>query len=566
MIKFNLKRNTGACVALLYMLFSFWSCDPDFTDKDYLPDQYQANDTIWVNEETTDVFQAVALPVKKGEWRLIQYPEWFQPTARSGQVGSDYTVTISGMVDQGWLSSNYYFWNTELIVSVDGFGLVYISFAYLETKDQTGTGAIFLWPATLFIQDDQEGSFSLKNDSEYDLSWTVASMPDWLRIDETWGYYSPYDSYDINYHANISGMDPGTYSGDIVFWNNSKQEYVYYKVVLTVTTASAGDFEQGELVGSVFLKSTNQAVVLTKNPNQLRYYTPGANESEVVELDRVPRCICLSEDGNVIAIGFTNTEVSTYDVSTKELVNTYDLDAVPLSLAWGAENYFYFTSSIDGYYTYVNSYNLTTGETQKASGSEGGIKGLKKLPGKNIVLTSLPGWGPEFIYYYYHTDEGAVEDLNKYWVSPKGFWPSEDGETILTGSKKVYEIPEYDPDFWGGYDVAPPIDGEYELPTDYIVHAIASQSAAEKMYVASGNSYYSSKTYVTVFNSATYVQLASYEFASARPAAWSGSTWWEETQAIYPVSDGSQVWLVQQYPAVDYNDPDQWDILLKDLN
>ena len=76
------------------------------------------------------------------------------------------------------------------------------------------------------------------------------------------------------------------------------------------------------------------------------------------------------------------------------------------------------------------------------------------------------------------------------------------------------------------------------------------------MYVASGNSYYSSKTYVTVFNSATYVQLASYEFASARPAAWSGSTWWEETQAIYPVSDGSQAWLVQQYPAVDYNDPD----------
>lgn len=563
MLKNNLKQKLGACIALLYTLFSFWSCDPDFADKDYLPAQYQSDETIVVTDETTTLSQQLSLSVNKGEWRLIQYPEWLDPLVMTGKVNSDYTMYFSAEILHWWFDANYYFPETTLIFSVDGVGLVYFNIVY-QKKELT---TISLSPQTLTLNGAGSGYFKLTNSGDKNLDWKITGKPDWLTVEVTSGIYSPYGTADLFYSVSTEGLEPGEYQDEIIFEWNGYAVY-HYPVVLTVAAvASPGDYSEGELVGSVFLKTTNQLVVLSKNPNRLNVYSAGNEDAEVAELDRVPRCIALSDDSNTIAVGFSNTEISTFDASSKTLKDTWELDEVPTSLAYGSGDYLYFLSG-DGYYNqFINSLNLNTGAVATASNAESGIQELKRVPGQPVLVTTKPGWSPSYLFFIFNTDQGAVNDVNEYRISPSGLWPAEAGDRIFTGSKIVYDLPAYIPDQPWSPDDHPAVDGEFELPDGHYVLAIADLENQEKMFVSTRYSSYNEHTYVYVFNSSTFVQLASYEFSSIPPAGWpQSSSWREETSAIYPFSDASKLWLVQEFPANNYNDPDIWGVRLLDLN
>ncbi len=557
------QLNPIRLIILLFLSSWLYSCSDSFLEKDHLPDLHPTADTLFITNETGPFTVDIDMQFGNRTWRLYQFPQWLRINPKEGHLNDGTVVSFNCSLDHEKLDYSYGLYYLPLNIEIEGIGIVERTIAYFDFGDPK----INLYPEFLKLESELNGEISISNKGEGLLMWEIVEKPDWISFDTTSGMYLPNSIYQIKYTVDVSGLEPGDYQGELVIENNDNAE-LRYQVNLTVSPFTGnGVYQDGELVDTKFLPGLNKVVALTKNPNRLMYFSVDGSEPFNIELDRLPRCMSLSENKATLAIGFSNAEISTYSANNGNLINTYSLGAVPISLEFGSEDYLYFLSSGNYSANILNSLNLIDKNIISSESEISGIQTIKKVPNKNILVTTKPGWSPDYLIFSFYTNLGVTDSINEYPMSANGFWLSDDGEKIFTGSEVVYGVPEYTPNKPWSYNERPPVLGEFEISDNHVINCIAHQGSKQLFFVATQKGYYDPETVITQYHHSTFVKKEEYEFTSIRPYDYPpGNTWWAKTINMYPAADEAGLWLVQKYPASDYNNPDMWGVRLLQLD
>jgi hypothetical protein len=273
----------------------------------------------------------------------------------------------------------------------------------------------------------------------------------------------------------------------------------------------------------------------------------------------------MAEDENTLAVGFSNTQITTFETESHTLKSTYQASAIPLSLEFGNNQWMYFIAN-SSYNNYLHCLNLNNGEISRSQKGESGLLTLLKVPGKDLLVTTKPGYSPDYLFLYDISIGNITDSINEYSMPMDGFWLSDDGERLFTGTKKIFQIPDYIPGKSWTID-HPPIAGELELNYTQVVDYITQQSSTGKIFIATGFGWVGTKTIITQFDHKSFVKQKTYEITSVPPNDFPmGNTWWGKPTKLFPSPNGSKLWLIQKFPARVNNDPDIWSIQKLNLN
>ncbi len=549
---------------LVFMALSFGSCDDSFLEVES-PNLLETGDTlfVWNQAEPFNVTFDFNSP-GAGKWRLYQYPKWLEISPKEGSVRKNAAEILYFSINRDQIYLDYGLYTFPLSFYVEGAGLVNYTVAFFNLGNPT----IEVWPSNLEIEGASTGYFSIQNGGNGILLWEITHSPTWLNFVKKQGTINQWYSEDVSYTVDAAGLEQGDYQGVVEIASNATEESyklpVSLKIIDQVPVVSFGVYHQGEFIDSEFVRRNNQVVVLTQNPNRLLFFGPGESESSYLDLDRVPKCMALSEDEAWIAVGYSNTEISIYNVNDKSRLSTYQVGAIPLSVEFGNANWFYYLAE-SKFENAIYSLNLESGVSYLSEMERSGWKKLQKVPGKNVLVSTQPGYSPDGLFVFDITENPLNEAFNRYFLSMQGFWVSDDGNRLLTGSRKIYQLPGYVPgvDYFSD---PPPLEGELSVDYDWAVECIAQDTISGNIYAATGFGWSRQKTRVEVFNRQTFVKQSSYALSFNPPEDFpEGNTWWGKPVALYPGIDRNTLWLVHKFAAKSYNEPELWTVARVEL-
>lgn len=559
MCNIDIKQNNAKYLLFLTIFVSgLWisSCSNDFLDENYFPIQYSSADTLFFTNYSTSSQIAIDLKTTGNrEWRIHQYPKWLNINPKKGVLSNGSMVELTFDINHQNFNQGLGYYIYPLVFEIEDAGLLTTTAVYANFGNPT----IQINPTSITLENTLSGEFEILNRGDGILFWEITDQPNWLNVDITNGTLEQHFHVFVKYTADIRNLEPGDYNEYITI-NNNVNSSMRIPVSLKVNAQGYnGIYNDGELIDTKYLSETDQLVALTKNPNRLLFFRSDEDVPQILELDRVPKCLALLESANLIAIGYSNTEISTYQIQSRNLLQTYQTNAIPISLEFGSADYIYFIAKVD-HSERLHSLNLINSEIVTSTKWESGLKPLLKIPNKNLLVSSKTGYSPDYLIFYDISQLGVTDSVNEYSMFVEGFWLSDDGERIFTGLKTIYKVPDYIPNkHWSVQELQK--SGELELDNYYSIDCIAHHSASERIFVGNGQGSFSDKTIITQFHHTTLTKQKTYEITTLPPDDFPMSiTWWERIVNMYPAKDGSKLWLVQKFPPAHYDDPDIWSV------
>ncbi len=525
-------------------LFIF-SCDNSFLDETKIPDYTELQDTIYVTNGTGTFQIDLNFNTNNAcDWRLAQYPLWLVPSNTEGTKGANDYATMQFSVYDANITVDLGFYSFPLVFDIDGEKLV----GYTIVLANLGHPIIQVSGNSVSFDYSLNSSIKISNNSYGILNWSISSAPAWLEAETTYGLIDSNESEILNLSANLNGLDPGEYNGTLVIESNAEnQKTVNISVSLSVgASALYSDYFEGQLIDTRFSKDRDEVIVLTKSPNQLIFFKHDLNDPVTFNLDRVPQCLALSQDETLLAVAYSNAEITTYNAINRNTIKTYNANAIPLSIEFTTGNYLYFIAS-QGYNNYLHSLNLDSEEIIRQKGGESGMKTLKKVPEKPVLVSSRPGYSPDGLLLFDISEPGQTDSLNLYHMDLEGYWISEDGTRLFSGWKRIYNLP----DFVEGQDFFPyelTQTGLLDFEASQVVECISDHTASQRISAAFGFHGEGNNLILNTYNSKTLVQQKSYELTYPRPDFFSVySTWSGRVVALFHSDDEQNVWIVQKH-------------------
>lgn len=532
------------------------SCSNDFLDMQY-PSEYVTGDTLYVMSDVQSFEYEINMHnTGPAFWKLYQFPRWLEVSPKEGTAYPGSGVKFQFRVKENEMYFGLGIFSLPLVFEVENVGLV----QHTVVVWNVGEPEISNTPAVIEVDYTLQGMYQIINNGYGILLWEVVNKPSWLTLETTEGILDAHEYGIWQYAINPEGLEPGDYSGKVEIWNNASNTSYFIEFKFTVEeTGYYGGYLTGEYIDAVHIKYLNQVVVLTKNPNHLLFFKAGSPETDTLKLNRVPQCIALSENESTLAVGFSNAEISTFSAEYRAMLATYPAGHVPTRIAFGGENRLFYLENSD-YRYFLTGLDLETGNRYKSKESEGGLSVLKKIPGKDLLLSTRPGWSPDGLFLY-DISKGLVTDsLNEFWMSLNGFWLSEDGKRIFAGTRRIYQVPEYVPGQLWSMET-PPVLGEFDLSNDLRINSIAHHIETGKIFIACDEGWYRSNSYIKMLDYNTLVEQKTWELNPKPPFGYPpGNTWWSGVLNIFPAVSGDEIWIIQEQPAADYRDPNTWSI------
>lgn len=533
------------------------SCNNDFLETAPL-NTLKSQDTIFITNKSGMVNFEMKVPgAGNASWRILQYPTAFNFEPFEGKMGNNSSV-ISIIPSPDGDQYGYGYFQFPLVIDVEGVGLVEYPIVYLNF----GNPSIRVWP-TVDLAERESGSINIENQGGGILVWEIISKPEWLYMTRSQGVMES-TGYDVvMFTVDRTGLEPGTHSGELQIASNASP----FPVTVTVNIIVAGavvpgnpNAQTGEIVDAAWLGAQGGVAVLVKNPNEIRIFRTDSPEPEIIALDRIPRCFGISDNGLKMAIGFSNAEVSVYQTSSMSRVETHTVESVPIGIVMTDTDWIYYTAEV-GYYKHIFSLNTATGSLVRSMKGENGWGPLKKIPNRNALFTTRPGWGPDS-FFLADISEGAAKDtINEIWMNLGGCWFSADGERFFSGYKKVYRVPDYVPGLTLTMD-EPPSAGELDLQTQANISALAHHSSKGRIYASVGSKWSTDPSKIFILDDKSFVILKTYLINSNAPGGFPQSImWWNSVQHIFADPDGSHIWLINRHPAPVYDAPDEWSVM-----
>ena len=562
-MKNNKRLNyISGIIVILGIFFFANSCDDSFMETQ-TPEYAELYDTLFV----TNTSEPFSLDLDFGtneacNWRLAQYPFWLEISPKEGRKEANGTATIQFTVIDGNISVEPGFYTFPLAFDINNKQIV----NYTALLAHLGHPHIQVSRNSLAFTNTFNQSLEIRNNSYGILNWWIASAPEWLVANKEGGLIDENQSENIQLTAKINGLDPGDYSGILRIQSNAENTPSFDIQVSLKVGASAyyGNYHQGVLVDTRFNKSRDEVIVLTKSPNQLLFFKSTIDQPETIDLERVPNCLAISEDQSTFAIGYSNSELTTYDASTHTPIKTVNLATIPLSIEFGNNQWVYFIAT-QGYDNYLYSINLDSEEIYRSKQGKGSMETLKKVPGKPTLVTTRPGYSPDGLLLYDISEMGQTDSLNQYHMDMERFWLSEDGEQFFTAWKKIYNIPDYvEGDSF--FPDEPRAIGQLDFENWPTVECLADQTSSNRIFAAVGFHGSDAQLSLKVYNSNTLAQQKSYDLQFSRPEFFSAyNTWSGRPVALFPSKNEEDVWLVQKFAEYSYNGSGIWSVTKVDI-
>jgi hypothetical protein len=375
----TMKKNQTyitSIIAIVGMtMLSLQSCNPDFMDKDLNHKQYLA-DQVYITSIPQDVFLKFNIDARNKSWRIVQYPYFVEPAFKTG-ISDEYgIIKLVFSINEHEPVLNSQEQNLLVVVDVKDLGFLGIPLFYQLEGEVEGT--VSLQPSSLQLTDNEVGSFDVVAEGE-DLNWEIVEYPDWLNFKgNLTGYVNAKSSYTVHFNVNANGLAAGDYSGNVIMKIN---EYIHLTMPVTLkinVEDGVHKLYDGLCIGSGYVADSDLLFVVTKSPNRILYFCDDVSEPELIELQRVPKSMALSEDEKMLAISYTNTEITTYNTPDFDVIKTYSMNVIPDKMVFGSSDYLYFMSaSSNSSYEYLNSMHLVSGEVVRSNSSEGGYDYLR---------------------------------------------------------------------------------------------------------------------------------------------------------------------------------------------
>jgi len=562
-MKTKILANNRFVILIVALIGLFiYSCDNSFLDENQMPDYTELQDTIFVTSYASSFQIDFTFNTDKAcNWRLVQFPLWMTPSELEGKKDVSASASIQFTVYDENIMVDLGLYSFPLVFDIDGKQMV----GYTVILANLGHPYINVSRTSVPFENTLTNSIEISNNSYGILSWWISSKPAWLKTDNSSGLIEQYQSSLLEMTVDLNGLEPGDYSGTMVIQSNAEnQSNVSIQVTIHVgANASYGDYYVGQLIDARYNKNRDEVIVLTKSPNQLLFFSTDLLNPEIVDLDRVPQCLALSEDQATIAIGYSNSDITTYNSSNRSILKNYSAGAIPISIEFGGNDYLYFIAS-NSYWNYLHSLNLNTNEIIRQKNGESGMKTLQKVAGKPLLVSSRPGYSPDGLILFDISQAGQVDSINTYHMDLEGYWISEDGERLFSGWKKIYDLP----DFAEGQSFFPyelNVTGQLNFSEQQVVDCISDQSSTSRIFVANGFQGEEGSLLLRVYNSSTLVEQNSYELKYARPSFFSVySTWSGHPFALFPSSDKENLWIVQKHALYTY-DAGIWSVSKADI-
>lgn len=550
------KSHSKLVFGLLILVGLLSSCSNDFLDMQY-PSNYIAGDTIWVMSDIPGFDQEINMHnTETASWKLYQLPRWLEVNPKAGIANPGTGVNFQFSIKENEMYFGLGIFALPLVFEVEDVGLL----QHTVVVWNVGEPEISKTQSVVEVDYTLQGMYQIDNSGYGILLWEVINKPDWLTMETTKGILNAHEYGIWHYAIHPEGLEPGDYSGKVEILNNASNASYFIEFKFTIEEIGYyGGYLTGEYIDAVHIKNLEQVVVLTKKPNNLLFFRSGSPDIDTLQLNRVPQCIALSEDGNTLAVGFSNAEISTYSAESRALLATYPAGNVPTRIAFAGENRLFYLEN-SNYSYFLTGLNLETGTRYKSIKSEGGLSVLKKVPGKDLLLSTRPGWSPDGLFLY-DISKGLVTDsLNEYWMSLNGFWLSEEGDRIFAGTRKIYQVPEYVPgQLWSKETL--PVLGEFDLSNDLRINSLAHHNESGKVFIACDEGWYRSTSFIKMLDYNTLVEQKTWELSPAPPFGYPpGNTWWSRVMNIFLTAAGDEIWIIQEQPAADYRDPNTFSI------
>lgn len=550
-------------LAVVVTVFLFHSCDNSFLEENQVPEYSELNDTIFVTNSTQPFELNLNFNnTQTCNWRVAQFPVWLDLYPKEGSKQANGNSTIQFTVNDSNIPLEPGFYTFPLVFDIDGKKMV----GYTVALAHLGHPNMNVSTTSILFTNSYSSSLEIRNESYGILSWWIASAPNWLTAEKQYGLIDQYQSEEIKLSVDVNGLNPGEYTGTLIIQSNAENQKTVSIQVKIVVSASAyyGDYHQGQLIDARFSKTSDELIILTKSPNQLLFFSSEINNPTVVDLDRVPQCLAMTEDESTIAIGYSNSEITIYNTQSHNAIKTYNIGTIPLSVEFASNEWLYFIAT-NSYWNYLHSFNLNTQEIVRQKDGEGGMKTLKKVPGKSLLLSTRPGYSPDGLLLFDVSEPGQTDSVNLYHMDMSGYWLSDDGEKLFTGWKKIYNVP----DFMDGNSFIPnepPVTGQIDFQESQIVDCIAQQSSSGYIFVSTGFGWQGQTTTLKVYNDQTLVQQRSYDLNFVRPDFFSVySTWYGRPFAMFPSENKKDLWLVQKYAEYDTDNTGIWSVAKVDI-
>jgi len=185
--------------------------------------------------------------------------------------------------------------------------------------------------------------FYLVNGGTVAADWALVNNSDQLTVSPASGSLASGDSVQIVVQTISGEIVPDTYMGSIeIHYGVAEPIVVETKLVFINFDIN---IQEGILMGAVFNDHTEELVVITSNPNELRVINPWDGSIRKTEFSLQPTSIAISPDRQKIVVGIKpEREVIVFDYESLVVVQTITIPVPftePLHLTFGLNGHIY---------------------------------------------------------------------------------------------------------------------------------------------------------------------------------------------------------------------------------
>ena len=505
------KAGLPATIILL-LVMAFNACNSDFLDNQENEGYFTLEDTVVITNLAQESSITLTIPnAGNASYTVSVIPKWLEIDRMQGRFNNN-TVELHYTVNQLPEFNQMGFYQGQFGIHVEGLGTFYGVIYY----GNLGNPTMGISPTNLSLGTSLSTTLRITNTAQSGiLAWQVSDLPEWLTADQNIGFLYPNESVNIVFSRLGTNLDFGDYESTISILNNSPTPDFRIPVSMKVVDYNDPNYLkqiEGDVVDVEYNKTAKLMAIACKSPNKLHLYQTASNTITSINLNEVPNCVSIAEDGVNIVLGNTNGTVTKINVAAPSNPTVYTLDCIPYDIVYGSNNWCYITPTEDQW-VYFRSMNLETGEVTKSADQYSIYEKtiIKKIPGKDQLVATQTNLAPSG-FLLFDTSLGIAKENINYWhVTLDPFWISETGDRIFCTTGKIYNIPEYSDDMVFETEIS--AVGDLGYSQDYHIKWMDQSEQSTRLYVVRQNtSYYMNNedSRVECYDSYNYEHLMNY--------------------------------------------------------
>ncbi len=369
-------------------------------------------------------------------WEIKGIPSWLGLSNSSGTLdeGRSINITATAIRDDLPIGEK----NAQLIISSNSFEEGDIP---IDVSLEVGELPVMtISESNLDIGFfDDVSSFTIKNEGNIPFNWMIDNVESYMSFSSNSGTLAVNDSVEIELIIDRSQFSSPMYNHTISI-NNNKEQTLNLPITISHFQEEKWLID-GQVVDAEYDRNTDELIVITESPNEIRKYNVASETSQSLTLNVPPTCVSISTDGNFAAVGH-NGSFAYVDLNAMELVKTYAVTADAFDIVLADNGWVYVFPRKDQWET-IRCIELATGIEKDHIGLSIYDETRAKLhPSGDYIYGANNGLSPSD-FEKYDIRNGVAEYMydspyHGNFAFSGNIWIPEDGSRLFARSRNVF--------------------------------------------------------------------------------------------------------------------------------